>query len=56
MVRELGGTVCDEKTSEDVTESIRRKVETFENSIDVEACENILIRTTTEEWTITRSQ
>ena len=37
MVRELGGTECDEKTSEDVTASIRRKVETFESSIDVEA-------------------
>ena len=37
MVRELGGTECDEKTSEDVTASIMRKVETFESSIDVEA-------------------
>ena len=36
MVRELGGTECDEKTSEYVTASIRRKVETFESSIDVE--------------------
>ena len=37
MVRELGGTECDEKTSEDVTEAIRRKVENFESSAGVDA-------------------